>query len=191
MTKLTTVFAALALCTSAASCGNDDDKSNGGGGGKFSAGVSGSTVVGTLDQASINKVCMNLKSFVTTNYVPEFCRIQGGLVAAGKLYASSQGMATDAQLQAACTTGYNACVANPTEVTKDFDDCGSPDPTCTATVSEYEACVNDTPAAIKTAFAPFPACDKVTSAALVSLASAMEPEVVEPASCKIVDMKCP
>jgi hypothetical protein len=86
----------------------------------------------------------------------------------------------------ACKSVYDSCIAAPTTVT---ESCTKPDASCTATVSEYEACVNDTIKALGEAEKAVPACDQLTLALLAMSGDSMLTE--SPASCTALDAKCP
>jgi len=90
--------------------------------------------------------------------------------------------ATDASLQSLCAAAYSACVANG--VTNMCDTAKLA--TCTATVSEYDACLSDTVGALGV----LPPCSAVTRGALASNIARLTNQPGTPA-CTALQSKCP
>ena len=156
--------------------------------GTFSSGLSGDKQLGSLTDDESAALCKKLSEYfadggaVSKNFQEVTCRVTGVFFA-----AIFGGMSTDAALQASCKSTYDACVAAPTTSS---ESCKKPDASCTATTSEYEACVNDSIKQIGQLGTAVPTCDKLTVAsagALFAGGSASE----SPASCQAVSAKCP
>ncbi|MEI9942570.1 MAG: hypothetical protein WDO69_35600 [Pseudomonadota bacterium] len=173
----------LAMCVA---CGGSSDGGNGApanSSGNYSSGVSGDKQLGALTDQEFQGVCKNLSDYFSSGAVgkgfEEFtCRFEGLLAG-----VAAQ---TDAELQAACKATYDQCVAAPTTTT---ETCTKPDASCTATVAEYDACVNDSAKALTTLANSIPSCDKLTMASLGMIA--VDDSTATPASCTTLQTKCP
>jgi len=154
--------------------------------GSFSSGLPGDKQLGSLTDDEAAALCKKLSEYfadgsaVSKSFEEMTCRL-GSVV-----LATLGGPATDAALQASCKGFYDSCVAAPT---MNSESCGKADASCTATVGEYEACVNDSVKQIGQLGTAVPACDKLTlsSAATVFAGGAS----TSPASCQAVSTKCP
>ena len=156
--------------------------------GDYSSGVPGDKQLGSLSEQEFQGLCKKLDDYFSTGPVAagieEFnCRMSG------LFGAALSGAQTDAALQTACKPVYDACIAAPTMATST---CTKPDATCTATVAEYDACLNDSLDALSTLQNALPSCDKLTVASLGSLGSlGGATSAQESASCQTVKAKCP
>ena len=153
--------------------------------GDFSSGIAGNQQLGSLSDSEIQGLCKKVGDYFSSGSaavdVQELtCRFESAFG------ASFSGATTDAALQAACKTLYDQCIAAPTTTT---ETCNKPDAGCTATVAEYEACVNDTATSLSTVTKALPACDELTMASLGDLGSGAATD--SPASCTSVKAKCP
>jgi hypothetical protein len=149
----------------------------------FSSGVSGQKQLGSLTDQEFQGLCKKLSDHFSTGTigqgVEEFtCRFAG-------LFAGATAQ-SDAALQAACKSAYDQCIAAPTTTE---ETCTKPDATCTATVAEYDACINDAAKALVALGNVLPACDKLTLTSLEMIDLGEETE--QPASCKVLETKCP
>jgi hypothetical protein len=163
----------------AAGCGG----SSSGNGSGFQSSVPASTPLDMLSAAQATQLCMTSLAYINTQVTSELnskdfhCRTTGILAAA--IQSSLTSGTTDAQLQMACTQAYNACLSAPADggVTGGLD-AGTGTATCstamsdlancTATVGQYDSCVNGTVSAIQTAFPP---CNQLTMATITALLS--------------------
>jgi hypothetical protein len=161
--------------------------SNSGSPGDLDTGLPADKPISDLTDAEIAGLCSKFDEFYSTGSVAKdlkelSCRFTG-------IFAAALGGAdTDAKAQAACKTAYDACVVAPVETTQD---CSKPTGMCTATVSEVEACANDTAKALQQLASSFPACAELTLADLMDLGGGGDMAPQEPASCATVEMKCP
>src|SRR6187431_1778379 len=151
--------------------------------GNYSSGVAGDKQLSSLSDQEVAGLCKKLGDYFTTGPVGKdlqdfSCRFAG-------LFAGFAAQ-SDAELRAACKTTYDACKAAPT---KTESTCGKPEASCTATVAEYDACVNDSVKALAALEGALPSCDKLTLAFLNSSDPGMSSD--PPASCTILDSKCP
>jgi len=80
----------------------------GGGGGKFTTSVPGNTPLGGLTPAQVDQICRDVQSFESQPSV-EMDQCRASAYATAALGASLAPTATDADLQEACATAYDAC----------------------------------------------------------------------------------
>jgi len=107
---------------------------------------------------------------------------------------------TDAEARSACKAVYDDCRAS-TPTTPCFflpcvrptplgtSECARRDASCTATVAELETCVNDIPKSKEALLDVLVTCESLTLADLPSDEMLPEPEM--PASCQMLNAKCP
>lgn len=147
-------------------------------GGSFVSSVSGSKVLSSLTDAEIQTWCADISKSDALKPVTDFsCRVAGLLAA---LFTQ-----TDPDAQAACQSAYTSCVTDPTS-----SQCShKPSASCQATVAEYDACLNDEVAVVKTLAAQIPMCSTLTQAALQM--GGDPGDQTPPASCQIISEKCP
>ncbi len=164
----------------------------GGGGGGFSSGLPSSKKVSDLDQAEVQQFCMAAQDWVKSQQ--DRNRKGGCLVTAVSL--SRVGSTTDAEAKAKCKKQYDECLdrlalrdaRQPDGGTTggSSGNCNRPPATCTATVGEYETCLNDTNKAADDIYAMVPTCDAVTL-------TSTTPKITgsgTPESCKVLSEKC-
>jgi hypothetical protein len=123
------------------------------------------------------------------------CRITGLAFAALSAMGST---ASDAMLQQACQAGYALCEAAPADggLTSGADagtstlDCSNAmiPATCTATVAQYSACVNEQIAAIQGVFIP---CNQLTSAKLMAISGNDGGAATSGPACTAFQAACP
>ena len=153
--------------------------------GSYSSGLAGDKVLGSLTEAEAAGLCKKLSDYFSDDgpvgkSVEDFsCRFSSALTA---LFTNPK---TDAALQASCASLYATCTAAPTTTT---ETCSKPDASCTATVAEYDACVNDQLDSLDQLLSSVPACDKLT---LASAATFFSGATQATASCETVQAKCP
>lgn len=180
MTKMWTLCVLLSAVMLAA-LGCDDDE-----GGSLSSGINSSKQLDELTEAEELKMCEEYASEVNSLFTKEkICKLIA--VELGKSMGNNTQM---------CESTYDSCMSDQMQEVfnqllddlkidcsaDDYDD-GYDDgeeAECNATVGEAEKCANDLIAAAKAALNEI-SCDNLTSFE--------EPE--EPASCEIVDQKCP
>jgi hypothetical protein len=173
----------LVLVLGATGCGGES-QSNGDGDGTFSSGVPGSTRLSELSDRELDAFCERIEEFTTTPPVSTLseeylCRV------AGMLQAAFAGATTDAEARASCAATYDQCQASNTSSTTT---CNRPSPSCTATVAEYEACMNDMPGYLEDTLEVLPTCETLT---LADITSDTLPVPETPASCVTLQEKCP
>jgi hypothetical protein len=111
------------------------------------------------------------------------CQAQGAIAAF--TVSEFDATATDAALQATCTSAYDKCIAAPVNPST----C-DPWPAGTATVAENRTCIHDLAVQFGQVIQLSPACSAVTRA---SVAPIGDPAVVSPdapPSCTSFNMKC-
>jgi hypothetical protein len=152
-------------------------------GSTYSSGIAGDKQVGALTDQEFASMCQKFSDYFSTGAVgaaAEEITCRMGALFVGILAQS------DAELQTTCKAVYDQCIAGPTMTE---ETCNKPDATCTATVAEYDACLNDAGKAFIALPNALPTCDKATLTSLENLDLGSQGE--SPASCKIVETKCP
>src|SRR5262245_38047243 len=184
---LMTVFAGAAAVAVAGvavgSCGGDA------GGSGVNTSIPGNKPLNTLTQGEINTLCMDIgRSFANDQQIQQgSCKILAFTLTA---FAAIDPSATDAQLQAACNEGYNACVSGGGAADAGGAAmCTVPDGSCTATVAELTACAADSKVALQQSFSAIPACSAITRAGLDMGADAGTP--MQSAGCMTFMTKSP
>jgi hypothetical protein len=168
-------------------CGDD-------GPGRLSTGVDGTKPLGMVTPAEADQICKRSQTWIAKAVAEDKqrqlgCRVAGLVAAvAGSGLGGGGGGGGDAQLQAACKMASDTCLmmaptTNPTMPAS----CQSFPAGCTATVAEYEACLNDIPPTVDMTLTALPTCDKVTTLGLLSLAGLANSI---PMSCRTFQMKC-
>lgn len=180
---IVTVTAGLALLLGTA-CGGDDKNENTTG---FSTGIDPSRPASSLSAAETQQFCKAFDGLL------EDPAIKGSLCQVVSVIAASllAGNGTDAQLQMACTQGYNECLkddgkAEPGSSSK----CEKPAASCTATIGEIEQCFSDMKLAFVNLGKSLPACSALTKAS-INQSSPASAEPTMPASCTALEKKCP
>jgi hypothetical protein len=161
----------------------------GGGGTHFSTTVSGSTPVASLSPAQQTQICSEAQSFATSILV-DVCKVEG-FVAAATL-SLSNGTATNAQLQAQCSSSTTTCVDGGNTGQCDFSSFQTG--TCTATVAQLSACLNDVGALEDQTAAKVPSCGSLTIQNVNATLTTLQQDggaSTEPASCVAFDNACP
>ena len=174
---------AVVFALAGAACGGESDERDAGDG-NFATGIPGSKRLGDLSDSELARLCDEIVEFADAPAVSEpmheyACRL-GGMVNA--IFA---GATTDAEARTLCAEAYGECVAASGSSTTT---CNRPSASCTATVAEYEACMADIPGYLEASLAVTPTCETLT---LASLEEAPEGAPDYPASCAVVDEKCP
>jgi hypothetical protein len=183
------ILSVLALGALAA-CGGGSSTSSAG---SFSTTVPATTPLGQLSSAQLTTLCSDLNRYgMTLASNPTFkqgqCKLAGITAAA---FAAGLGAATtDAQLQMACSMTYTQCLNAPPQTTTGGSCTTAPAASCTATVAQYTACLNDSVTVGEAALAMLPACNTITAASLSSSTGGTgggNP----PASCTTFSAACP
>jgi hypothetical protein len=175
----------LAILVAGVACNSSDDSGG-------SSGVDKSTQLTALTGADLQKVCDYAADAVVMDPAVT-CRVLGYSTAlmSGALGTET---ATDASLQAACQTAYDACMKDDGSTTDtSTQECKVPTGTCTATVGELESCYSDLGPAMEAAYSAIPACSEMTVAALSATteSTTSETTVTMPATCNTLASKCP
>ncbi len=134
--------------------------------------VSGDKPLSDLTSAEIARICKD----ASPSLVAVSCNLAGFISAS---YSAAYDVTlTDAQLAAACTEAATACKTQL--ATPDCSSVTQARASCTATVSEYFTCLEDTVAQI-------PDCSQTTR----TLLTGSGPDSTSPASCETLATKCP
>jgi hypothetical protein len=156
--------------------------------GGFSSSLPGGTELDQLSSAQVQTFCSEADSFYTSSGLMmddlKLTCLLGGIISAGL----SPGPQTNASVQAACTAAYDQCVANFTWTSN----CPSMAALvgCTATISEYTACLNDATKIEVQAIQSLPTCADLTLADLTTSSGTLSPTPQAP-SCQELNAKCP
>jgi hypothetical protein len=187
-TALSVVLGSVVPVLMAGGCGDDSN-------GKLSTGVDKDKPLGGVSPAEAEQICRSTeiwaKRAIAESKQKELtCRISG-LVVAGTAGLSPGGMGTtvsDAQLQMSCKATEDQCLATATPApTGNAGMCPAFPAGCTATVAEYEACLNDVPPFVDQTASTLPRCETLNRLSLLSLlglANSLPP------SCRTFQMKC-
>lgn len=172
---LMTGLMVLGMAMTTVACSDDGD----GGGGNFSSGVSGTKKVGELSPTEVKTFCDAAEKTLTSDgFRAPTCKLLAVVAAAS---------AGEGDLKTPCKMAYDECIKEPSD---DSAMCEAPPSTCTATVGEIEACLNDTQKLLNTIAGKLPSCDNLTQSSLEMLDEDSF-DFDEPASCKSVQAKCP
>ena len=179
---------ALLAAVALAGCGDDKPKA-------LSTGVDGNKPLGTVTPGEAQSICNATQSWSNQTVTREkqqqlTCRLSSTAIAS--LGARGGGMAgapvTDAQLQMTCQTAYDRCTMMPLPpASTAAPTCQAFPATCTATVAEYEACLNDVPPFLDQTLAMLPTCEMLNRLSVLTILNL--PNTL-PASCKTFQSKC-
>ncbi len=167
--------------------------SSSGGSGTFSSGLPSSDTLSGLSDSDIQKLCGEISSF-TDSYASNTgaCNIAGYAAAA---FSKQLGGTTDTTtLRQLCSAAVSQCQAQSGHIDAGVSasTCQKPSSTCTATVGDLEACLNDAKTAAQKEYAGIPSCSTLTAADLsLTDGSLSVGTASEPASCATLNQKCP
>lgn len=181
-------WTALGVCALTA-CGSDDEGKKAGA--PFSSSVSGKPL-SQLTDAEMTELCANVGDYYVTD--PDLksgtCRFAGvGMAVASLLF----GEKTDEQLRATCAEFESACLRAESTGGTQQGTCEKPGATCTATVAELEACINDSRDAVSNALLSMPSCETLKRSDIGAPTAGPAPamQLPNPESCQIFQQKCP
>jgi hypothetical protein len=177
--------AVLLLASLCAACGGA--ASDGG----VSSGVPGSKLLSELSDSEALTLCRKGADFLLSSdlltHAGRFSCKREAFQDAVSMPASSE-----AELRQICVTGYEECLAAgiPQQDPPDEgEDCQLADTTCTATVAEYEDCLDATPAWFKERAEAKPGCSTLTFASDAAEFT-RAPVPPPPAACQRVIARC-
>jgi hypothetical protein len=148
----------------------------------FSSKLPAASILGQLSMSDLDELCTE------TIAGPLVAVARSGACLNKALFsAATSGPHSDADAKLACHAYYDSC--SQQAVARSV--CPTFSATCLVTVGEYFTCVNDEAAAYAAAYAVFPSCDAVTVALLKSTPLDTPADPPEPASCALLDPKCP
>ena len=179
---------ALLLAVALAGCG--DDKSS-----ALSTGVDRNKPLGTVTPSEAQAICNATQTWTNQTITRDkqqqvTCRVTSNAIAALSARPAVMGgpAVTDAQLQMTCQAAYAACTMRPApEPGNTPPTCQAFPASCTATVGEYETCLNDVPPFLDMTLATLPTCEMLTR---ISILSVLNLPNTLPASCKTFQSKC-
>lgn len=180
------VFSSVSVCLLAgvvcAACGGEEE-------GELATSVPGSTPLNQLSAKQAAALCRESNAFIEAN---GFRTSSQELVckSLAPITASLASPATDAELIQGCSAAYQRCLAEPADTTAETGEaCGLHGTTCTATVAEYEACLEATALWYTTVIEAYPECSELTLdnvAAGTGNTTALTP----PTECQQLQAKC-
>ncbi len=193
----------------AAGCGGDSESSNNAATGGASSGSGGSSNGGGFDTGldedkglddltpdEVQQLCDKTEALVDKTLDDEtLCKFMGVVAGSAALLGEAGGdlggggaagapSVPAGDPQTLCEEGTAACLADPTT----GDSACTVPSDCDITVGEYEACVSDMNAMFGAAKNLLPSCDNITLASLGLLGVLVQNQ---PASCDVVNEKCP
>lgn len=193
--KMALLSGLLGALLAGGGCDDDDDKQPTG----LATGVEPSRPLGMVTPAEATQICMASETWARARLADAkqrelTCKLTAVLASAGGGLLPGTGgaaggaQATDAQLQMTCKTALDQCLAAPAPAPMaGANMCQAFPPSCTATVAEYEACLNDVPTFVDKTAPMLPSCETVnrfSALALLGLVNSL------PMSCKTFQMKC-
>ena len=149
----------------------------------FSTGLPSNKGLATLSPDEANQLCAATASYVASKAKMTTCRLEADAA------AFTQGK-TDADARMICKQQLTSCMAAPAAGGGGSTNtgCQPPPASCTATVGEYETCLNDLSTAYDKALAGLPNCDTLTLS-FNGLPSS-RPSLQSLASCNTLSSKC-
>lgn len=168
-----------------ASAAGDADSMNA----PFSTGLPPSTVLSALRDADARALCLAYQ-----RVLPRLANCASfGMLASFNLafdpnYAGGGGPTSDARLQRACSETRSQCEESLHGATPKECDSSRP-PDCSATVGQYEACINDQLQSVSTSIAATPSCEDLRCASFADTARQWL-EANEAASTGLMSTSC-
>lgn len=169
-----------------AACGDD-------GPGRLSTGVDTNKPIGTVTPQEADQICKSTQTWAKQAIAEAkqrelTCRVTALALAAGGAFAGGGMGANEAQLRMTCQTSFDQCMMAPVPTSSTVPAmCQSFPATCTATVAEYEACLNDMPPFVDKTLETLPKCETLTQLGLLSLLGLQS---TLPATCQTFQTKC-
>ena len=174
-------LAVCLLCVSLLpACGGND-----GGGGTLSTGVPASKPVSNLTPAELAKLCAAVAEWSKDTTGKFACELSGTLAPA------SGNPKTDAEARMLCKDAVNECLQDLSTAPATTTSCMAAPASCKITVGEFEACLNDLGAVLEQLAASFPSCDSLSVNSPPVNPNKPPPVTTTPASCAVVQSKCP
>ena len=169
-------------------CGSSS--TSGGGGGSFNTSVSGNKSLSSLSDADKAQLCKDVDTFLKTpTVVAAQCKLAGFLAAA--LIVGFDQNATDAMLKTTCSQAVVACTSGGGDASSgDSMNMCTTDKfpaTCTATVAELSACIQDFPKLSDNV----PDCNSITRASLSADGGGGPTGMPATTACDTLSTKCP
>jgi hypothetical protein len=183
-------LALLGLCGLALAGGACGDDANGG---QLATGVDKNRPLGMATPGEAQQICRSteqwaLRALADGKHKEPACKLGGLFVAGTAVLGPDAATTSDAQLQMACKTARDACLAATSSTAPGGNGAMCEFPAnCTATVAEYEACANAMLPFIDSAAATAPACEAVNRLSLLTLAALV---TSFPPACRTFQMKC-
>jgi hypothetical protein len=147
--------------------------------------LSGTEALNALTAADATQLCKD-----TYAYFGKAIPMATACKYKGLSTATSSSASTDSQMQQICTDHETACTQAGSGVgSADNPGCSALPSTCTATVTQYSACISDEVAIFIQGMSGLPSCATATSASISAVWEVMAP--TSPDSCDSLANKCP
>ena len=163
--------------------------------GQVATGLPPGQSLGTLTQADAEQLCQASSRaaqelMASAEYHSGSCKL-AGVMMAGMGAAFADPPPPDSELQQTCKTMYDQCMSAQPQSTESSGTCTPPPATCTATVAEYEACMEASLRAMKDVYAALPGCEEITAASLqTSTSTETSMTASQPPECQAFSSKC-
>jgi hypothetical protein len=149
----------------------------------FSIGIPADKGLGTLDSTQAAQMCTAADSYLDGKAQRASCKF--GAVGT----AVTRGISND-DARRICRIYLDACLTMPAADVIDTLNCKAPDASCTATVGEYEACLNDVASEYDRRIASLSGCDGlILSRSALPAITLLPPQL--PSSCSALTSECP
>jgi len=153
---------------------------DGGAGSEIPSSVPSDKRISDLTPTERTQFCSDVETWAMSGpFLAEDCNVSAWTLA--YLESTTVPTATDDTLRSLCTGTYSECVAGGVTSTCDATQLA----TCTATISEFDACLSDGVGI----FGTVPACSAVTRSALASTIARLQQS--SSAACASFQTKCP
>ena len=145
------------------------------GGGSFTTSVPSGTKLTGLTSGQATQLCTDFNNYSQNILAPALCTTLGILA------AEFSGATSDADLQAACTAGYNSCLTSDGGTTSSCTASAvmTEPAACTATVGDLTTCLNS----MGSGNNQVPTCSTLTAASLAALNAADAGSASSPPIC--------
>jgi len=168
----------------AGSTGGTTGTGGGAGGGSVTS-ISGDRTLGSLTKAESDQLCDDTKAyFMAAISKANSCKFSA------LSNAASTSAPDDTVLRSNCTSMETSCNASATMGPGASTSCFMPPATCTATVTQYSACISDGAALLNQSASTLPGCSAVRLADITPIFGAVE-ALYQAAGCMVLTAACP
>jgi hypothetical protein len=180
----------LALALAVTGCaGEGQGEGESGDGATFTTSLAGDRPLTSLNESELDTLCADQAMFLSgAAFRADACRLSAVLAAA--FSTLGEGEVTDASLRAACSNAYSECLNAGARAS--MCEAERPVASCTATVGDVAACLNDGAAQAHLLAIEAPDCDSLSTADVTSMSGELPAGVTgESESCQRLQTSCP